>query len=80
MNLLTTKDVAERLGVTVQRVQAMIKAGRLPAQKIGRDYLIEEKALELVADRKPGRPLKQSQQDARSSANVEGANKTRRRR
>ena len=58
MNLLTTKDAAERLGVTVKRVQAMIRAQRLPAEKAGRDYLIKEKDLQLVADRKPGRPRK----------------------
>jgi hypothetical protein len=36
----------------------MIKAGRLPAEKIGRDYFIKENDLKLVADRKPGRPPK----------------------
>lgn len=59
MKLLPTKDVAKALGVTVQRVHALIKSGRLPAQKIGRDYLIDEKDLELVRVRKVGRPKKQ---------------------
>lgn len=58
MNLLTTNGVAERLGVTIKRVQALIRAGRLPAEKVGRDYLIKEKDLKLVANRKPGRPRK----------------------
>lgn len=58
MNLLTTKDVAERLGVSVRRVHALIQAERLPAQKYGRDYLINEKDLGLVEERKPGRPRK----------------------
>ena len=56
MNLLTTKEVAEKLGVTVRRVQALIQAGRLPAQKVGRDFLIQEKDIKLIEDRKPGRP------------------------
>ncbi|OLE51284.1 MAG: hypothetical protein AUG51_23975 [Acidobacteria bacterium 13_1_20CM_3_53_8] len=56
--LLTTPQVAERLGVTVRRVQALIKAGRLPSQQYGRDHLIKEKDLALVAERKPGRPPK----------------------
>lgn len=56
MNLLTTKQVAERLGVTSKRVQAMIRDERLPAQKFGRDYMIKESDLKLVEDRKPGRP------------------------
>jgi excisionase family DNA binding protein len=59
MNLLTTKEVSARLGVTIQRVQAMIRDGRLPASKFGRDYVIKEQDLKLVADRKPGRPRKQ---------------------
>ena len=58
MALLTTKEVAGRLGVTVTRVQQMIVAGRLPAEKLGRDYFIEEGNLRLVEDRKPGRPSK----------------------
>jgi excisionase family DNA binding protein len=56
--LLTTKDVAERLGVTVNRVQAMIRADRLPAQRLGRDFVIQESDLALVAERKAGRPKK----------------------
>lgn len=58
MKLLTTPEAAARLGVTVTRVQQMIAAGRLPAQKMGRDYFIKEADLQLVANRKPGRPPK----------------------
>ncbi|HEX7176697.1 MAG TPA: helix-turn-helix domain-containing protein [Pyrinomonadaceae bacterium] len=58
MNLLTTKEVAERLGVTPRRVLAMIQAEQLPAEKFGRDYMIKEKDLKLVEDRKVGRPRK----------------------
>lgn len=58
MNTLTTEQAAERLGVTASRVRVLIRGGRLPAQKFGRDYLIKEKDLKLVADRKPGRPRK----------------------
>lgn len=56
MNLLTTKEAAERLGVTPVRVCAMITAGRLPAERFGRAYMIKESDLKLVANRKPGRP------------------------
>lgn len=56
MKLLTTNEVAEKLGVTVRRVQAMIKDGRLEAEKLGRDYLIKESSLEAVKERKSGRP------------------------
>jgi excisionase family DNA binding protein len=58
MKLLTTKEAAERLGVSVTRVQQLILAERLPAEKMGRDYFIQEDDLKLVADRKVGRPRK----------------------
>lgn len=58
MDFLTTKQAAEKLGITPRRVQALIEAGRLPAQKFGRDYMIKEKDLKLVEDRKVGRPKK----------------------
>lgn len=58
MKLLTTKEVAERLGVTVARVHALIREKRLPAEKMGRDYMLKEKDLKLVEERKPGRPRK----------------------
>ncbi|HEX8634686.1 MAG TPA: helix-turn-helix domain-containing protein [Pyrinomonadaceae bacterium] len=58
MKLLTTKEAAERLGVTVTRVQQLIGEGKLPAEKMGRDYFIKEDDLKLVADRKRGRPRK----------------------
>jgi excisionase family DNA binding protein len=58
MELITTRDAAEKLGVSILRVQQLIWDGRLPAQKMGRDYLIKKEDLKLVADRKPGRPPK----------------------
>jgi excisionase family DNA binding protein len=56
--LLTTPQVADRLGVSVRRVQALIHDGRLPSQQFGRDHLIKERDLKLVANRRPGRPNK----------------------
>ncbi len=58
MKLLTTAEVAERLGVHRTRINVLIRAGRLPAQQFGRAYLINEKDLKLVEDRKTGRPSK----------------------
>ena len=60
MNLLTTKEAADRLGVTPVRVCAMIAAGRLPAKRFGRAYMIKESDLKLVAYRKPGRPARKA--------------------
>lgn len=48
--------VAVRLGVSRRRVLALIAEGRLPAAKVGFQYLIDPKDLALVRDRKPGRP------------------------
>lgn len=58
MKLLTTAEVAQRLGVHRTRVNVLIKEGRLPAQQFGRAYLINEKDLKLVENRKTGRPRK----------------------
>lgn len=66
--LLTTPEVAERLGVSIRRVQALIHDGRLPSQQFGRDHLIRESDLALVADRKPGRPAKNTSDDGQASA------------
>ena len=58
MNLLTTAQAAARLGVTSRRVVALINAGRLPAEKIGPNFVIKPKDLAKVKDRTPGRPRK----------------------
>jgi excisionase family DNA binding protein len=77
MKLLTTKDAAERLGVTVTRVQQLIAEGRLPAQKMGRDYFIKEDDLKLVEDRKPGRPRKAQPEKASKQASQKKGTKNR---
>ena len=54
MDEITTKQAAEKLGVGIRWIQALIADGRLPARKLGRDYVINEKDLRLVAGMKPG--------------------------
>ena len=54
--MISTNEAAKELGVTAIRVRALINAGRLPAQKIGRDWIIYRSDLDLVRVRKPGRP------------------------
>ena len=56
--LLSVKQAAAALGVNRQRVQQLIESKRLPAQKVGAYYVIREIDLELVRDRKAGRPPK----------------------
>jgi len=59
VELLTTKQAAERLGVSERRIRAMIKEGKLRAHQLGREYAIEETALKGVRTYgKPGRPPK----------------------
>ena len=58
MNYLTTKETAEKLGVTVGRVRQMVIAGQLSAEKFGRDLMINETDIKAVSNRKTGRPKK----------------------
>lgn len=57
-SLISSKEASEKLGISLRRVQALIADGRLPAQKIGNSYVINEKDLDLVKERTPGRPSK----------------------
>jgi len=54
--LLTTRDAATRLGITPRRVVALIHAGRLPATRLGRSWIVREADIALVRERHPGRP------------------------
>ena len=58
MEILSTIEAAEKLNVSAIRVRQLIREGRLPAQKVGRDYIVREKDLALVANRQNGRPIK----------------------
>jgi excisionase family DNA binding protein len=56
MKLINTAEAANKLGVTPNRVRALIHAKRLKASQYGRDWLIDPKDLNAVKNRKPGRP------------------------
>jgi len=54
---LTTKQTAERLGISVGRVRQLVLTGDLPAEKFGRDLMIKAADLDKITiHRKPGRP------------------------
>jgi excisionase family DNA binding protein len=55
-SFIGTKEAAEKLNVSVRRVQALIAVGRLPARKIGNAFAISERDLARVKARKSGRP------------------------
>jgi len=56
MRIISTAEAAKRLGVTANRVRALIDAKRLKAIKVGREWLIDPKDLDAVKKRKTGRP------------------------
>ena len=56
---LSTTQAAERLNVSRRRVIALIEQGKLPAEKFSNVYMINEKDLALVENRKAGRPKKE---------------------
>ncbi len=59
MNKITAKQAADKLNVNDSRIRQLIISGKLPAEKYGNLWLINEQDLELVKDRKPtGRPPK----------------------
>lgn len=59
MNLLSLKEAAEKLGVSARRVNQLIDENKLPAQKIGNSYVINEDDLSKVRTYgKAGRPPK----------------------
>ncbi len=58
IKLLSVAETAVRLGVTRARVNQLINDKRLPAQRIGRSFVIREEDLSLVENRKTGRPSK----------------------
>ena len=54
IKLLTTREAAAELGLSIRAVQMLIERGRLPAQKLERDHLIRLSDLERARHR-PGR-------------------------
>ena len=61
-DLISSKIAAEKLGISIRRVQALVTSGKLPAQKIGNSFVIQEEDLEFVKERTPGRPKKEDPQ------------------
>ncbi|RTL26395.1 MAG: DNA-binding protein [Rhodocyclaceae bacterium] len=54
----TIAEVASVVGVTVQRIHAFRREGRIPAQRVGSIWLVAKRDAEKFRDkpRKPGRP------------------------
>ncbi|MCL2611814.1 MAG: helix-turn-helix domain-containing protein [Nocardioidaceae bacterium] len=60
MGSVSVAQAAERLGVSVPRVHQRIADGSLAAERIGSQWVVDERSLLRVQERsKPGRPLSQ---------------------
>jgi excisionase family DNA binding protein len=59
MSLLTTRQVAQRLGLGARQIQRYIQSKRLKAARVGDMYFIAERDLAAFQIRRPGRPRKQ---------------------
>ncbi len=59
--LLTISEAAERLGLSLAMIRRYCSQGKLPAQKIGRDWVIRQDEVERFAamPRRSGRPALQ---------------------
>ncbi len=57
-DLLSTSEVATKLGVTRQRVLEFIKTDRLRAKKVGRSYVVHSKDVLSLSRFRIGRPTK----------------------
>jgi excisionase family DNA binding protein len=70
--LLTISEAAERLGLSVAMVRRYCADGKLPAQKIGRDWAILQHAVERFAatPRHSGRPSLRYAASLQSAHNI----------
>lgn len=55
-DFVTTGEAAARLGVTPNRIRQLIRGGQMPAQKVGRDWMILEEDLESFQNQPLGKP------------------------
>ena len=58
INLITTKEAAERLDMTLDGVRRLIRIGRLPVVEVGTIYLIDPDDLIGIKKANSGRPRK----------------------
>lgn len=58
-NLGSVSDAAEELGLSERRIRALIEAGRLPAERVGRSWVVSSRGVDKLGrdPRPPGRPL-----------------------
>ncbi|HIW76129.1 MULTISPECIES: helix-turn-helix domain-containing protein [Gordonibacter] len=61
--MLSTKEAADRLGITEVRVRALLEKNLLEGTKVGRTWVVSEESVEARIRQKPraGRPPKQKE-------------------
>jgi len=57
-NIFTVKQLTEILRLSDRRIRSLVKSGRLPAKKVGGQWLINKTDLDQLEIYKPGRPKK----------------------
>jgi excisionase family DNA binding protein len=72
MKLIGTDKAAEILGIKRRQVQNLVKNGKLPAMKVGRDLILDEDEVRRFATvpRKPGRKPKESKEGKDESSPI----------
>jgi len=59
---LTVSEAAQELGLSIYRIHDYIQDKRLPAEKLGSQYVIKRGDLDLIRIRKVGRPPKKKEE------------------
>lgn len=77
MNLLTTAEAARLLGVTADTVKRYCVKGLLPAQKLGKTWVIEASALKTFEPPAPGAKVDVSRDTERKRKNREAMRRSR---
>ena len=70
MGRITTIEFAERVSLTYGRIHQLIQSGDIEAEKIGRDYVINEKFVDIIRNR----PEKRGRKPKNKVENIKGVN------
>lgn len=57
MKRLSVSQAAQELGISPQRIRALVHSGRFQADRVGGNWIVHGESLELPRRRSPGRPL-----------------------
>lgn len=55
---MTTSEAAKLLGISGTRIRQLIEAGVIPAERVGKIYVLKDRDVKAAKGRKPGRPRK----------------------